>query len=134
MAPPAQLLRSGTNTGGLTPLKEYAGVKLVPTSQGSAQTGAGSADGDAVKDAVRVFVREADDDMLTGICAKTVLLRRAGIMPPTRNLEQPDPACPLRHIPNEALRGPVRHALTNAFGFGGSNGTLVISRWPGAAA
>jgi 3-oxoacyl-(acyl-carrier-protein) synthase len=63
-----------------------------------------------------------------------VLATRDGIMPPTRNLEQPDPACPLRHIPNEALRGPVRHALTNAFGFGGSNGTLVISRWPGAAA
>ena len=63
-----------------------------------------------------------------------VLATRDGLMPPTRNLDQPDPACPLRHIPHQALRGPVRHALTNAFGFGGSNGTLVISRWDGASA
>ena len=111
MAPPAQLLRSGTNTGGLTPLKEYAGVKLVPTSQGSAQTGAGSADGDAVKDAVRVFVREADDDMLTGICAKTVLLRRAGIMPPTRlesaSQRQPPSVCFRKQVHGGSLCHPT---------------------------
>lgn len=57
-----------------------------------------------------------------------VLATRDGRMPPTRNLSQPDPACPLRHIIGGALEAPVRHALTNAFGFGGSNGTLVISR------
>ena len=57
-----------------------------------------------------------------------VLATRDGRMPPTLNLAQPDPACPLAHIIGGALTAPVRHALTNAFGFGGSNGTLVISR------
>ena len=59
----------------------------------------------------------------------TALAVRNGVMPPTINLDNPDPACDLNHVANEAREQPVRHALTNAFGFGGSNGSVLISRW-----
>jgi 3-oxoacyl-[acyl-carrier-protein] synthase II len=54
-----------------------------------------------------------------------------GLLPPTINLDDPDPECDLNHVRGEARRVPVRHALTNAFGFGGSNGSLLVSRWDG---
>jgi len=57
-----------------------------------------------------------------------VLAIRDGCLPPTINLEHPDPECALDHVANEARFTPVAHAMTNAFGFGGSNGSLVISR------
>lgn len=50
-------------------------------------------------------------------------------LPPTLNLDHFDPECDLRHIPNRPVSTVVDHVLTNAFGFGGSNGSLVISRW-----
>ncbi|MCC6628325.1 MAG: beta-ketoacyl-ACP synthase II [Chloroflexi bacterium] len=52
----------------------------------------------------------------------------AGIVPPTINFETPDPACDLDYVPNEARRLPVRVAMTNSFGFGGHNASLVIAR------
>jgi 3-oxoacyl-[acyl-carrier-protein] synthase II len=50
--------------------------------------------------------------------------RRA--LPPTINLHQPDPECHLRHVPNEAEPHQVRVAVSNSFGFGGSNTCLVL--------
>ncbi len=50
--------------------------------------------------------------------------RRA--LPPTINLEEPDPDCPLRHVPNHAEAHRVKVAVSNSFGFGGSNTCLVL--------
>ncbi|MCB9764401.1 MAG: beta-ketoacyl-[acyl-carrier-protein] synthase family protein [Alphaproteobacteria bacterium] len=50
-------------------------------------------------------------------------------LPPTINLDAPDPECDLDHVAQQPRGARVDHALTNAFGFGGSNGTLVLSRW-----
>jgi 3-oxoacyl-[acyl-carrier-protein] synthase II len=47
-------------------------------------------------------------------------------VPPTINLEDPDPECDLCHVPNQARWQPVRVAVSNSFGFGGSNTCLVL--------
>jgi 3-oxoacyl-[acyl-carrier-protein] synthase II len=51
---------------------------------------------------------------------------RAGLMPPTSNLEQPDPACDLDFIPGQARKATLRHVLSNSFGFGGHSASLVL--------
>jgi 3-oxoacyl-[acyl-carrier-protein] synthase II len=56
----------------------------------------------------------------------TILAIRDGIVPPTINLENPDPACDLDYVPGSARRMPLKVALTNSFGFGGTNGSLVF--------
>jgi 3-oxoacyl-[acyl-carrier-protein] synthase II len=58
------------------------------------------------------------------ICALAI---RDGIVPPTINLETPDPECDLDYVPNAARQLPVRHAITTAFGFGGQNCAVVFS-------
>ena len=58
----------------------------------------------------------------------TALALRDQVSPPTINLRHPDPECDLDYVPNEARRMPIRAALSNSFGFGGTNGTLVLSR------
>jgi len=59
-------------------------------------------------------------------CVKAI---ESGIIPPTINYQHRDPACDLDCVPNEARATPVDIALTNAFGFGGSNGTLIAGRY-----
>jgi 3-oxoacyl-[acyl-carrier-protein] synthase II len=58
----------------------------------------------------------------------SALALRDQVSPPTINLRTPDPACDLDYVPNEARRLPIRVALSNSFGFGGTNGTLVFAR------
>jgi 3-oxoacyl-[acyl-carrier-protein] synthase II len=51
-----------------------------------------------------------------------------GIIPPTINYENPDPKCDLYYVPNEAIKREVSSAMSNSFGFGGHNATLVIRK------
>jgi 3-oxoacyl-[acyl-carrier-protein] synthase II len=50
------------------------------------------------------------------------------VSPPTINLRNPDPQCDLDYVPNSARKMPIRAALSNSFGFGGTNGSLVFAR------
>ena len=59
----------------------------------------------------------------------TVLALRDQVLPPTINQEKPDPECDLDYIPNQARKAKVNIALTNSFGFGGTNGCLLFRRW-----
>ena len=61
----------------------------------------------------------------TAICALAVYHQT---MPPTINYENPDPECALDFVANEARKAPIRYALNNSFGFGGTNGSLILKR------
>jgi len=61
----------------------------------------------------------------------SVLVLRDQVLPPTINYEHPDPACDLDYVPNHARKAPVEYALSNSFGFGGTNAALLFRRWPG---
>jgi len=61
----------------------------------------------------------------------TILSIRDGIMPPTINYEEADPQCDLDYVPNVARQKPVKIAMSNAFGFGGTNAALVFRKFEG---
>jgi 3-oxoacyl-[acyl-carrier-protein] synthase II len=58
----------------------------------------------------------------------TLLTLRDGVIPPTINYRNPDPACDLDYVPNQARRRPVRLAIKNSFAFGGDNAVLVVRK------
>lgn len=60
----------------------------------------------------------------------SVLALRDQILPPTINQETPDPDCNLDYVPNHARKTAVEYALSNSFGFGGTNAALLFKRWP----
>jgi len=60
-----------------------------------------------------------------------VLAIRDQILPATINLENPDAQCDLDYVPNQARRAEVKVAMSNSFGFGGQNNTLILSRFTG---
>jgi 3-oxoacyl-[acyl-carrier-protein] synthase II len=59
----------------------------------------------------------------------SVLAVSSGTVPPTINLETPDPDCDLDYVPNQSRRLEIRHALSNSFGFGGTNAALLFKRF-----
>jgi nodulation protein E len=59
----------------------------------------------------------------------TALALRERLLPPTANYAEPDPACDLDYVPNEARAAEVEYAVSNSFAFGGLNGVLVLKRW-----
>ncbi len=60
------------------------------------------------------------------VCAQAI---REGLLPPTINYETPDPVCDLDYVPNQARPMQVKHAMSNSFGFGGHNATLILSKF-----
>ena len=58
----------------------------------------------------------------------SLLAIRDGIAPPTINLDHPGEGCDLDYVPNTAKEMPIRVAMSNSFGFGGTNGTLVFKQ------
>ena len=62
------------------------------------------------------------------VCCKVI---NEGVIPPTVNLEHPDPECDLDYVPNVARDGDVRIAISNSFGFGGHNSVIAIGRYDG---
>jgi 3-oxoacyl-[acyl-carrier-protein] synthase II len=59
----------------------------------------------------------------------SILALRDQILPPTINQEEPDPCCDLDYVPNVARKASVEYALSNSFGFGGTNAALLFKRW-----
>jgi 3-oxoacyl-[acyl-carrier-protein] synthase II len=59
----------------------------------------------------------------------TILALRDQVLPPTINLENPDPECDLDYVPNVVRKVAINVALSNSFGFGGTNGSLIFRRW-----
>ncbi len=61
----------------------------------------------------------------------TIMALNEGVVPPTINLENPDPECDLDYVPHEAREVKLKAALTNSFGFGGTNASLLFKRFDG---
>jgi 3-oxoacyl-[acyl-carrier-protein] synthase II len=59
----------------------------------------------------------------------SVKVLQDSMLPPTINYETPDPECDLDYVPNQARPAQVRHVMSNSFGFGGHNATIVLSRF-----
>lgn len=59
----------------------------------------------------------------------TILAIKNGIIPPTINYETPDPECDLDYVPNKAVNIDIQYALSNSFGFGGHNATLLFKKY-----
>ena len=59
----------------------------------------------------------------------TLLTINRGMIHPTINYENPDPACDLDYVPNTARRKDVRIAISNGFGFGGHNAVIVLGKY-----
>jgi 3-oxoacyl-[acyl-carrier-protein] synthase II len=61
------------------------------------------------------------------VCVQAI---REGVIPPTINYENADPDCDLDYVPNQARRVAVRTAMSNSFGFGGHNATIILRAYP----
>ena len=64
---------------------------------------------------------------LEGIISALAIVNN--ILPPTINYETPDPVCDLDYVPNQPRKATVNHVMSNSFGFGGHNATLILSRY-----
>jgi 3-oxoacyl-[acyl-carrier-protein] synthase II len=84
----------------------------------------------------RVAVSSTKSQLAHLVCAAggiemvlTALALRDQVLPPTINLEHPDPLCDLDYVPNHSRRASFEVGMSNSFGFGGQNGTIMLRRW-----
>ena len=62
------------------------------------------------------------------VCVKTL---NSSMLPPTINYEHPDPECDLDYVPNKPRQASVTHVMSNSFGFGGHNSSIILSKFSG---
>jgi 3-oxoacyl-[acyl-carrier-protein] synthase II len=89
--------------------------------------------GDAAKKVPMSSIKSQLGHMITAsgvVAAQTCLLAmRDSMLPPTINLNEPDPECDLDYVPNHARKSKVNAAIANSFGFGGQNVCLVLKKY-----
>ena len=61
----------------------------------------------------------------------SVLAIKKGVAPPTINYETPDPECDLNYVPNQARQQNIKNVMSNSFGFGGTNASLIFKKFEG---
>ena len=69
------------------------------------------------------------ESVTTRVAQGLLATLRDQILPPTINLDDQDPECDLDYVPNHTRKAEVEYALSNSFGFGGTNGSLLFKRW-----
>ncbi len=128
------LLRAGMNRDEV----EYVNAHGTSTPHGDiAETKAIKATfGSFAKDGLQVSSTKSMTGHLLGAAggvemAACVLAIQHQTLPPTINLEKPDPECDLDYVPNEARETTVHAALNNSFGFGGTNASLIVRKFSG---
>ena len=89
--------------------------------------------GDYAKDGLVVSSTKSMTGHLLGAAGgveviASILALKDGVVPPTINLDEPDPECDLDYVPNEAREMDVKVAVSNSFGFGGHNATLIVKK------
>jgi len=131
-----RVMRNALKDAGLEPLKvQYVNAHGTSTGQGDkAETCAiKHAFGEHAKDLAVSSTKSMTGHLLGGAggleAGITVLAIRDGIAPPTINHEFPDPECDLDYVPNHARPLAIEYAVSNSFGFGGTNGCLVFKRY-----
>lgn len=132
-APAAEAVRQALADAGVTPAEvDYVNAHATSTPVGDAAEARvlALALGDEVRRVPVSATKSMSGHLLTGAAAieavACLAAMREGAIPPTINLDDPDPECELRHVANVALEAKVRVAVSNSFGFGGSNACVVF--------
>jgi len=133
---PARSMLMALETAGLTPAEvDYINAHATSTPQGD------PAEVRAIKRAFGEYAYKVPVSSTKSMHGHTLgaagavelivclLAMRDQILPPTINLEQPDPECDLDFVPNKARPARIEVAMSNSFGFGGHNATLIVRKW-----
>ena len=134
----ARAMNMALNHAGVSPSEvDYVNAHATSTGLGdiSETRAIKSVFGDKAKDVSISATKSMTGHLLGGAgsveTAICVLSIRDGVIPPTINLENPDPQCDLDYTPNKAKEKQIRIAINNSFGFGGHNATLVTTKFEG---
>ena len=129
---PTRCMQMALDHAGLKPSDiQYLSAHGTPTSIGDANESKAVMQvfGDDVKNLVMSSTKSMTGHLLGGAggieSVFTILALRDQIVPPTINVENQDPACPVDCCPNTARKMPVKNAMKNSFGFGGTNSTII---------
>ena len=129
-------MRNAIEDAGITPSQvQYVNAHGTSTPANDAAETAGikTVFGDYAKNGLLVSSTKSMTGHLLGAAgaieaAFTALAIKESIVPPTINLENPDPACDLDYVPHTARKANINYAISNSFGFGGTNATIVLAK------
>jgi len=135
---PIRVMRLALRSAGLEPSEvDYVNAHGTSTPQGDVVESRAlrAVFGERVRNLAISSTKSMTGHLLGGAggleTAITALAVHHDTAPPTINYTKPDPECNLDYVPNEARRMPIRHALNNSFGFGGTNACVVLKKHEG---